>query len=422
MFLVIELQCRLCYIWKRYPTQLPKQQTGQQVNASDFNDGHPGRLVPSKNGILCFLPDSLPTNLRLDHSIRLADERANRAIGRLQTLIPTLPNPVLITTPFMRREAVLSSKIEGTRTELAGLFLFEELRCAGEDDSSAHIVAAESDAKEVFNYVVAQSTGYRMIKDIPIGMRVLCDMHEKLMDGIPGHKGFDKAPGRYRKTQAFIGPTDDIHEARYVAPPASEVERLMGDLEKFIHAPNDISSLATIALIHYQFEAIHPFFDGNGRLGRLLISLLLATKSILEEPILYLSAFFQRHKDEYVRLLLRVSTHGEWQQWVAFFLTGVEEVADDAVQRAASILKLREEYRSQFQKKHATAGKLLELLDGLFRWPLTSVKRAMDSLEMTHQGATKHIQNLVRAGIIEEVTGNKRNRLYMAKEIVELIS
>lgn len=390
------------------------------MKQSDFAEIFPGKTVPLRNGDVCFVPDPPPREFRIDAELRLADERANRAIGRLQAIIPSLPNPALITTPFMRREAVLSSKIEGTRTELAGLYLFEEMHCL--DDEKPSTGDDDADAHEVYNYVVAQSEGFRMLTEMPLCMRIVRVMHERLMHGIPGNKGFDKLPGQYRKTQAFIGPDGSIANARYVAPQAAEVDRLMDELEKFIHAPNERPSLVAIAIIHYQFEAIHPFFDGNGRLGRLLISLLLAAKDILVEPILYLSAYLERRKSDYIRLLLRVSTHGEWREWILFFLEGITEVADDAVRRAKNLLELRERYRAGFQKNRATTAKTLELIDGLFRWPVTSVSRAMESLEMSHQGATKYIQNLQTSGVLEEVTGYKRNRLFIAKEIVATIS
>ncbi len=389
------------------------------MKQSDFAEFFPGKIVPIKNGEISFVPDPPPQSLRVDQELRITDEKANRAIGRLQAIIPSLPNPALITTPFMRREAVLSSKIEGTRTELAGLFLFEEMHCG---DDSVPQNDDELDAQEVHNYVVAQTEGFRMLKEMPLCMRIVRTMHEKLMHGIPGSKGFDKRPGQYRKTQAFIGPDGYIGNARYVAPMATEVDRLMDELEKFIHSPNELPSLMAIGIIHYQFEAIHPFFDGNGRLGRLLIALLLAAKDILSEPILYLSAFFERRKQEYIRLLFRISTHVEWREWILFFLEGIIVVAYCAGCLAKNLLQLREQHRAKFQSNRATTAKTLELIDGLFRWPVTSVNRAMNYLEMSHQGATKYIQNLQQSGVLEEVTGNRRNRLFIAKEIVEMIS
>ncbi|MBI1344673.1 Fic family protein [bacterium] len=386
--------------------------------ASDFAEKFPGELRPIKKGVLSFVPNPLP-HYMCSGSFRTTDERAHRSLGRLEAVLPTLPNQSLITTPFMRREAVLSSKIEGTRTELAGLYLFEDMRCNVEEgEPNDH---DETDAMTVMNYVDAQNYGFQSIRESPICNRILCEMHDRLMSGIPGNRGFDKMPGKFRRTQAHIGDSD-ILLARYVAPPAEEIDRLMTDLEAYINSEHDVPTLAKIAMVHYQFEAIHPFFDGNGRIGRLLISLMLSKTGILREPLLYLSAYFERNKTEYVRLLLRVSTHGDWGSWISFFLEGVESVANDAATRAADILTLREKYRSALQSKRSAAAKLLELVDSLFRWPITTVKRATGFLEMSPQGATKHIQRLQQAGILEEVTGYKRNRLFMAKEIVEILS
>jgi Fic family protein len=215
--------------------------------------------------------------------------------------------------------------------------------------------------------------------------------------------------------------SNDLLSARYVAPPESEIDGLMDRLEKYINAPKVIPTLVDIAIIHYQFEAIHPFGDGNGRLGRLLISMLLATREMLSEPVLYLSAYFERHKMDYVTRMWRISSAGEWADWIKFFLAGVKSEAQDLSAKAKRLLVLREDLRKELQKKQSAA-KQLQLLDSLFRWPIITVNRAAQLLGMTHQGATKHIQSFQKKGILKEATGNDRNRMYIAVPIVELLS
>lgn len=390
------------------------------MRQADFSDKAPGKLVPATIGTLAFLPEPAPTSLAMDRETKSLNERALLALGRLQAIIPSLPNPALVTTPFMRREAVLSSKIEGTRTGLSGLFLFEESSSHGE---SGHKPLSEddADAQEVLNYVLAQSIGYDILKEMPVCFRLMSAMHARLMEGIPNQRGFDKQPGMYRTTQAYIG-HDDFRLARYVAPPAESVEQLMADLERFINEPNELPTLVSIAIAHYQFEAIHPFYDGNGRLGRLLISMQLAATNILEDPLLYLSAYFERNKAEYIHRLWRISANGEWSEWIRFFLVGVISEADDAVSRSRSLLELRENYRRQLQANRRSGSQTLQLLDSLFRWPILSVNKAAELLGISHQAATPHVNALVKLGIVTEATGFTRNRNFVAFPIIELVS
>jgi len=388
------------------------------MQESDFEPGFPGELVPTAYDCCAFVPDKLPTNLRIDNHLRDANEAALLGLGELRAIIPALPNPKLITRPFLRREAVLSSKIEGTHTELEGLYLFETTSsqngAVDEDDEEFQ------DVREVHNYVVALEYGLKQLKKIPVCNRLLKHMHERLMKGVRQERGKHKWPGQFRRAQAFMG-SDDILAARYVAPPADHLERLMGDLEKHINQSHEIPTLCKIALIHYQFEAIHPFSDGNGRLGRLLVSLLLSQSGILAEPLLYLSAFFERNRTEYIRYLWEVSRSGSWAEWVLFFLTGVQQESADAVNRARQIIALREEYRSKLQSDRGSAS-LLKLIDLLFHWPVVSINSTQRQLEMTYSGVQRNVQKLESAGIVEEITGKKRNRLYLARPILQLLT
>lgn len=388
------------------------------MNQSDFSLNAPGTLIPTLHKSAAFLPARMPPNLNIDLEIKTANESALLALGTLKAIVPSLPNPALVTIPFTRREAVLSSKIEGTKTEIAGLFLFEEMRADAYDDQASD--DSRDDAQQVLNYVLAQKAGLDLLQSLPIvGRRLICLMHETLMSGC-GERGVE-IPGQYRRTQVFIG-NSDIANARYVPPPSDYVEDLMADLERYMNTPNLYPTLVNIALAHYQFEAIHPFYDGNGRLGRLMIAMQLAANKILEEPILYLSAYFERNKNEYVNRLWQISSNGEWHEWILFFLRGVHSEAEDAAQRARKILKLRENYRSRFQNNARSAARILELVDRLFRWPVIDINGAKELLDMSFTAASKHIRDLQSSGVLTEVTGYSRHRKFIASEIVDLMS
>ena len=355
-----------------------------------------------------FLPD-----------IRDECELAMLSLGRLSAIVPNLPNPELLTEPFMRREAVLSSKIEETKTDVGQLYLFETEEKKGigstldEEDSG--------DAREVFNYVVALQCGFDSLAKMPICNRLLREMHRKLMDGISDGRGKYKSPGEFRDRQAYIG-SGSIETARYVAPAATNVPALMGQLERYINANQKaLPTLVKIALVHYQFEAIHPFHDGNGRLGRLLVSLLLASTKILEQPLLYLSAFLARHKDEYVSMLWEVSRCGAWKQWVAFFLRGVIEESVDAIRRARALMELREQYRERLQGQRHAGTSHLSLVDFLFHWPVVTVSDVAEKLAMSYQGAVKNIEKLKGLKILQELPGRQRNKLYVATELIKIL-
>ncbi len=381
--------------------------------AHDFSPEFPGTLVPTSLGMEAFVPAPLPPAVSITAKVQQANERALMALGALGAVIPTLPNPELI----MRREAVHSSKIEGTQTELTGLLLFEEV-ITGRDGGGRSILL-DNDAREVHNYVKAQQYGFAALQNLPVCTRLIKEMHARLMEGVGDDRSFYVRPGAYRDSQAFMG-SNDIRQARYVAPPSDRITSLMDDLEKYVNFPSTSPTLVETALVHYQFEAIHPFADGNGRLGRLLISLLLAARGTLPQPMLYLSAYFERQKAEYVNRMWRISCAGEWEEWIKFFLEGVRSEAEDVATRARGLLALREAYRAQLHKERAA--KQLALLDSLFRWPIITVNRAAQILGMTHQGATKHVRSLQEKGILREVTGNERNRMYIARGVIELLS
>jgi Fic family protein len=345
---------------------------------------------------------------------------AERALGRLAEVGRWLPNPHLLIRPFVRREAVLSSRIEGTETSLEDLFAYEaqmDMWPALSEEQGPKSHAAQ-DAREVANYVVALEYGLKRLSSLPMSLRLIRELHRNLMSGV---RGQTRAPGEFRRVQNHIGPPRcRIEEATYVPPPVPDMTGALTALEKYLRAQTETPSLVRLALIHYHFEAIHPFLDGNGRVGRLLISLLLCAWGLLSEPLLYLSAFFERYRRDYYGLLLGVSQRGEWSPWILYFLRGVRDQADDAIERSNRLSALQQNYRARFGRTRVSA-RLLIFVDHLFGSPATTVTGAAKTLEITFRAAQRIIDRLVQAGILREITGARRNRLYLAEEILRTI-
>jgi Fic family protein len=291
---------------------------------------------------------------------------------------------------------------------LSELLLFD----LGSDDVEPEIV----DAREVSNYVVALETGLVRLQELPIGTRLIRELHRLLLEGVRGQGG----AGEFRRLQVHIGPTMRIADATFIPPPANEIDPLMSALEKFIHAESDLPALVRMALIHYQFETIHPFHDGNGRVGRLLVSLLLSAERVLDQPLLYLSAYFERHREQYYRSLRRVSTDGAWSDWLLYFLEAVRVQSLEAVRSAGGLLTLRDEYH---QRLHVARSSALvhRLIDELFVVPAVTVTRVAKMLDLTHRGAQQNVEKLIEAKILREITGRRRNRIFLAEEIIRAI-
>ena len=374
-----------------------------------FQSDRAGKLVRAQTGYWAFVPNPLPPQLDLDRSHILQLSEAERAIGRLAGVGATLPNPYLLIHPFIRREAVLSSRIEGTQASLSDLFFFE---------AAPSLPARATDVREVANYVRAMEAALDPKRELPLSLRLIREMHRILMTGV---RESHLTPGEFRRSQNWIGPAGSkLNDAIIVPPPVAEMHAALDALEKYLHAPSDLPVLVRLAMIHYQFEAIHPFLDGNGRIGRLLVSLMLCEWKVLPSPLLYLSAFFERHRQDYYRLLLAVSQKGQWESWVQFFLSGVLEQSLDAIQRAARLRALRDEYQNGLQRARSSA-LLLKLVDGLFHHPAITVPGAARQLKVTQRAASQNIGKLVRAGILTEATGRARNRIFVANGIIRAI-
>ena len=383
------------------------------MRPEDFDDHCPGQLVQVRETIngefWAFVPDPLPPHLEFSIETVNRLSSAERALGELNGMGQMLPNPYLLMGPFLRREAVLSSRIEGTITDFRQLLLFE---AASLDQF------ATPDTQEVMNYVRALEYGLEQLKTSPVSLDMLCQVHHRLLSGVG--RG-EIQPGQFRTVQNRIGRRgQSFADSRYVPPPVSSMHPALTDFEKFIQTTDNIPFLIRLALAHYQFEAIHPFVDGNGRVGRLLISMLLCERRYLIQPLLYLSAFFEKNRGEYMELLLRVSHAGNWQSWIDFFLEGVAEQSLDAIARSKRLLTLRQEYRDRIQSGRSSVLSF-RLVDELFATPAITASHVCRALEVTPVSAQRAIERLEGAGIVREATGRRRNRVYIAPEVFAIL-
>jgi Fic family protein len=359
-----------------------------------------------------FVPAPLPPvpPLALDAVDYDLLERANRALGRLDGLATLLPDTSLFIYFYVRKEAVLSSQIEGTQSSFSDLLLFETHGAPG--------VPVE-DVQEVSNYVAAMKHGLERLRgDFPLSLRLIQEIHGILL---AKGRGSTKTPGEFRRTQNWIGGTRPGN-ALYVPPPPHEVMQCLGALEKFLHdEPVRTPTLLKAALAHVQFETIHPFLDGNGRLGRLLITFLLCVEGALSEPILYLSLYFKRHREEYYNLLQKVRLDGDWEAWLRFFLAGVLETADEAVQTAKAIRDLFERDRQRIVGLGRLAGSALRVHDHMQRKPIFGIPAVAKALGLSAPTVTVCVEQLVRLGLVRELTQKQRNRLFAYSPYVDLL-
>jgi Fic family protein len=378
------------------------------MNSGDFTTNAPGRLVSLPSGADAFVPHPLPPELSLDMATIELLASAERMLGRLAGVGEMLPNPRLLIGPFVRREAVLSSRIEGTIAGEQDLVLFKV---------DPDLAETKPDALEVSNYAKALQHGIKRLAELPVSLRFIRELHEQLLKGV---RGADLRPGEFRDVQNYIAPAGSpIAAARFVPPPAAQMKTALAALEKFLHTPANRPLLVDLALIHYQFEAIHPFRDGNGRVGRLLIPLLLAERKALPKPLLYLSAYLEDHRAQYADLLLRVSQTGDWLSWIRFFLQGVAEQAADGVQRATDVMALWQDYRKRLETARVSS-LAQRLVDELFSQPAINVGMAQKLLKVSFLSAQNNVMRLVRAGILREITGGKRNRIFIAPELMRI--
>jgi Fic family protein len=366
----------------------------------------PGQKI-SQGANSAFLPAPLPPALVWTPRLIGILSEADRLIGRLAGEGGRLANPHILIRPFVRREAVLSSKIEGTQATLGELLAAE---------AGAAVDRSPEDLREVGNYVVALEHGISRLKTLPLCIRLVRELHEKLMTGVAGHQA---APGRFRTIQNWIGtPGSTIATASYIPPPPGEVQPCLAKWENFLHE-SDLPPLVTIALAHYQFEAIHPFLDGNGRVGRLLITLFLIERRILPTPLLYLSAFFEAARRDYYEGLRGVSERGAWNDWLEYFLLGVARMSEDALNRAVRINELL----AQWQKRVSgdSTNTPLRMVELLGANPFITAKGAAEKLGIAFTTAQRAIQRLQRIGILKLVGDAKRDRVFCARTLLDIL-
>lgn len=380
----------------------------------ETNRHRAGRYVRQDARYAAFMPEALPPEppIYFDDELQTLLSKADRALGRLDGSIQTLPDPDMFMFMYVRKEAVLSSQIEGTQSSLNDVLEAE----AAITDSHR-----PKDVDEVLNYVNAMNHGLERLSDLPISVRLIREIHEKLLHGV---RGRHMNPGEVRRSQNWIGPPGStLNEAMFVPPPPHEVERLLSDLEKFIHSDDPIPPLIKIGLVHAQFETIHPFLDGNGRIGRLLITFFLCQKEILIKPVLYLSHYFKANRQEYYELLQNVRDRGEWEEWIKFFLKGVANVSLEATNTARAIVSLRETHRNQITENFGrAAGNGLRILEILYRRPYITVSQVRNQLGISFPPASELVQRMVDANILVEITGQDRYRVYQYTPYVWLFS
>lgn len=348
-----------------------------------------------------FVPDKLPPSTVSIDSLQKSLERANQSLGRLDGMSSLLPDPEIFLYMYVRLEAVLSSQIEGTQSSLSDLLLYESEQVPG---------TPLRDVEEVSNYVSAMNYGLEKLQSgKPLSMRLIREMHEKLMFGA---RGGTKAPGEFRRTQNWLGGSQPGN-ASFVPPPPDMVIECMSDLEKFIHEEESkLPLLVKIALIHHQFETIHPFLDGNGRLGRLLITLLLCSNKVLAQPTLYLSLYFKTYRDEYYEHLQSVRETGDWEPWLNFFLLGVNACASQATRTAGDLLKLLNSDREKIKSLGRSTGTVLRIHHFLEKKPFATIPLLVKNLGLTTPTVTAGLHNLEELGIVRETTGKPRDRVY----------
>ena len=363
-----------------------------------------GRMVQQSSGYRAFIPNPLPPVPAIDltGNVQALLSQADHALGLLEGAALLLPNPELFVFMYIRKEAVLSSQIEGTQSSLQDVLAAE---------AKLFDPNAPSDVGEVVNYVRAMQNGIARLDQLPISVRLIREIHAELMQGV---RGGNLTPGELRRSQNWIGPAGcGIRNASFVPPPPHEMLQAMSELELFLNSPSSLPLLVQIAIAHVQFETIHPFLDGNGRVGRLLITFLLMNRGLLTQPVLYLSHHFKRHRSAYYEHLQTVRTRGDWEGWIEFFLQGVIDVSREAALTAKSILAMREEYRSKIADTMGRgAGSAHRVMEKLFDQPIVAVATVREWLDITPAGANSVVNRLVEIGLLSEITGYARNRRF----------
>jgi Fic family protein len=372
-----------------------------------------GKFVTQPGGYKAFIPKPLPPSpaIRYDEELQSLLSTADRSLARLDGITTVLPNPDLFIAMYVKKEALLSSQIEGTQASLEGVLEFE-----------ADLIPKENldEIKEVINYVRALNHGIERLKELPMSLRLIREIHKILLEET---RGAHRNPGQFRRSQNWIGPPGfPLSEAIFVPPPPDLVIPAMGELEKFLHQESNIPPLVKIGLIHAQFETIHPFLDGNGRIGRLLITFYLFWKEILSKPLLYLSFYLKKKRPEYYELLMKVRTDGAWEEWIKYFLIGISDTSVEAANSAREIIQLKDKLIAELYKNSIASIYAVRLIDLLFKTPLISTKEIIDKLKISKEAANELVKKFEKIDILKEITGKQRYKKYSFKQYIEIIA
>lgn len=371
-----------------------------------------GQYISQLSGYKAFIPSSLPPNpsVKMDEAMNQLLSEANIALGRLDTMGYLLPNIDYIIAMYVRKEALLSSQIEGTQASLDDIFEYE-----------SHVpVKNIQDVEEVVNYIKALNHGLKRLKEFPMSLRLIKEIHNILLSQT---RGMDKTPGEFKRSQNWIGPTGStLKNASFIPPPPAETLDAMGELELYLHNTDKLPILIICALIHYQFETIHPFLDGNGRVGRLLITFYLCWKQVMQKPLLYLSYYFKLHRQEYYDRLNLVREKGDYEQWIHFFLKGVIWTSESALDTIKQVLALADTHKKRLIKEKISSPLAIGLLDYLFVKPHVSTHEVAEQFQMSFQTAQTLINHFVEMEILKEITGKKRDRRYSYWQYLEYLS
>lgn len=382
-------------------------------NGESVYGGRAGNYVRQIGGYQAFVPQALPPDppVRLDNEIIQLLSHADRAIGRLDGISETLPNVDLFVAMYVRKEAVLSSQIEGTQASLIDVLAFE---------ADAALPENPQDIDEVINYINALNYGLQRLDTLPLSLRLIREIHGFLLQGV---RGANRHPGEFRTSQNWIGHQGaNIETARFVPPSPRDMNIALSNLKSFIHTEMALPVLIKVGLVHAQFETIHPFLDGNGRMGRLLITFILCCEEVLHKPLLYLSHFFKVNRQEYYARLQNIRDKGDWELWLKFFLRGVSEVAQEATSTARNIVQLRERHREIITTNISSAGNAYRLLEYLYDRPIITVKGAAKVTGLSYANANNLISDFVKNGLLHQMDTYKRNRRFVYSEYLSLFS
>lgn len=383
------------------------------MDPKEFDGSSSGTLVPTILGQKAFIPNPLPPVIKLNDCM-LELDRASRAMAELKGMSYKVTNPMHLINPLQQREAIASSSIEGTYTTASELLLFGQ----GSGDA-----IADPDTRDVRNYILALQEGLKLLEELPICSRLIKQIHTVLLSGVKRHRGAETTPGEFKREQNFIGSwARGIDQARFVPPPPDLTPELMSDLEKFINSSEagGLPPILVNALVHYQFETIHPFPDGNGRVGRLLLPLMLHANGLMHMPLLYISPFIEKHRDAYNDSMLEVSKTGAWEAWIRFFARAVEMSAIDTMQKIDQIAEVKERFLDEVQKAR-TSGLLPALIDLVFDKLMISIPEAAEKLGVTYRAAKQNVDKLIALGILEELKTRVRPKQFVCQPLINLV-